>query len=163
AAAREKLAQARAQLGNDGAALGDLAAEVAASAAELDRFQQFLELIDRAHQAETAPLLEPTLTADGSPGGAGTLTPATTAGRRRAVAVPLLLEALQRYGVLERDDWNSTLEGGFLGRQQVEHIRRLAYEELLWLADDIVSRQQEHRSGRPLSPEGAARQALVYL
>src|SRR5262249_20373970 len=109
------------------------------------------------------PLLEPTLTADGSPGGAGTLTPATTAGRRRAAAVPLLLEALQRYGVLERDDWNSTLEGGFLGRQQVEHIRRLAYEELLWLAAAIVSRQPERRSGRPLSREGAARQALVSL
>src|SRR5439155_536974 len=51
AAARQKLAEARAQLGNDRSALGNLAAEVEASEAELDRFQQFLDLIDRAHQA----------------------------------------------------------------------------------------------------------------
>jgi serine/threonine protein kinase len=163
AAARQKLAQARAQLGNDGPALGDLAAEVAAGEAELDRFQQFLDLIDRAHQAETAPLLEATLTADGSRGRAGTPAPAMTGGRRPAAAVPFFLEALQRYGVLERDDWTSTLEGGLLGRQQVEQIRRLAYEELLWLADDVLGRQHEHQSERKLSPEAAARQALVYL
>src|SRR5262249_32536864 len=40
---------------------------------------------------------------------------------------------------------------------------RLAYEELLWLADDVVHRQQEHRSERKLSAEAAARAALVYL
>src|SRR5262249_46891657 len=32
-----------------------------------------------------------------------------------------------------------------------------------WLADDVVGRMQEHRSGRKLSPTEAARQALVYL
>src|SRR5262249_27919985 len=41
--------------------------------------------------------------------------------------------------------------------------RRLAYEELLWLADDVVDRQEAHRSGRKLSPEVAAQAALVYL
>src|SRR5262249_3920578 len=38
-----------------------------------------------------------------------------------------------------------------------------AYEELLWLADDVIRRRQDHRSGRTLSPEEAARQALGYL
>jgi tetratricopeptide (TPR) repeat protein/serine/threonine protein kinase len=163
ASARAKLAQARAHLGNDGSALGELAAQVVAGEAELDRFQLFLDLIDRAHQAETAPLLEPALAADDSHGRAGTPAPVKTGGRRPAAAVPFLLEALQRYGVLERDDWSSALEGGLLGRQQVELVRRLAYEELLWLAADVRGRQHEHQSGRKLSREAAARQALVYL
>jgi tetratricopeptide (TPR) repeat protein len=162
-AAREKLAQAGAQLGNDGSALGDLAAEVEAAKVELDRLQQFLDLIDRAHQAETAPRLEGTLAADGSHGCAATPAPVRTGDRRPAVAVPFLLEALRRYGVLERDDWNTTLGGGLLGSQQVEQIRRLVYEELLWLVDDVFHRQQEHGSGRKLSAEAATRQALVYL
>jgi tetratricopeptide (TPR) repeat protein len=162
-AAREKLAQARAQLGNDGSALGNLAAEVEAGAAELDRFQQFLDLIDRAHQAEAAPLLESAFTADHPHGSVGTPAPARTGERRPAAAALFLLEALQRYGVLERDDWKSTLEGGLLGKQQGEQLRRLAYEKLLWLGDDVVRRLQEHRSGQKLSSEAAARQALVYL
>src|SRR5205823_708960 len=114
--------------------LTNLAAEVAAGEAELDRFQQFLDLIDQAHQAETAPFLEARLAADDSPARAGTPAPVSTGARRPAAAVPRLLEALQHYGVLERDDWTSALEGGFLERPQVEQIRRLAYEELLWLA-----------------------------
>src|SRR5262249_15321137 len=85
----------------------------------------------------------------------GTLAPLKTGERGAAAAVPFLLEALQCYGVLERDDWNSTLKGGLLRKQQIEHIRRLAYEELLWLADDVVRRQQEHRSKQELSPEEA--------
>src|SRR5262245_44947665 len=60
APAGEQLARARAQLGGDGAVLSDLAAEVVAAEAELGLFQQFLDRIDRAHQAETAPLLEGT-------------------------------------------------------------------------------------------------------
>src|SRR5262249_50757692 len=71
--AREKLAQARVQLGGDGSALGNLAAEVANGEAELERFQQFLDLIDRAHQAETVPPLEPALVADEPPGKSRTL------------------------------------------------------------------------------------------
>jgi tetratricopeptide (TPR) repeat protein len=163
ASAREKLAQAKAQLGNDGPALANLAAEVEAGAAELNRFQQFLDLIDRAHQAETAPHLESTLVADDSSGRAGTPTPARVGSRRPTAAVPFVLEALQHYGILDRDDWKSALESGLLERPQVEQIRRIAYEELLWLADDVVRRQQEHRSGGMFSPEAAARQSLVYL
>jgi tetratricopeptide (TPR) repeat protein/tRNA A-37 threonylcarbamoyl transferase component Bud32 len=161
--ARAQLAQARAQLENDRAALADLAAEVEAAEADLDRFQQFLELIDRAHQAETAPLLGPALAAQDSPSPAGTFGRPRTVSRRPAAAVPLLLEAFRHYGVLDRVDWNSALEGGFLERPQVERVRRLAYEELLWLADDAVSRRQDHRSGEKVLPEAAARQALVYL
>src|SRR5262249_40756678 len=158
-----RLAEARAQLGNDRPALGSLAAEVAAGEAELDRFQQFLELIDRAHQAETAPLLEATSGADGSLGSVGTQAPARTGERRPAAAVPFLLEALQRYGVLERDDWTSTLEGGFLGKHQVEQIRLLPYEELFWSAEAAFRRQQDHRSEQKPPPKAAARQALVYM
>jgi eukaryotic-like serine/threonine-protein kinase len=163
AAAREKLAQATAQLGNDGSALGNLAAEVEAGTAEVDKFQRFLDRIDQAHQAETAPLLEAAVGADGSPSGTGTPALVKIGERRPAAAVPFLLEALQLYGIPGRDDWTSTLEGGLLGKQQVEQIHHLAYEELLWLADDVLGRQQEHRSGQKLSPEAAARQALVYL
>jgi tetratricopeptide (TPR) repeat protein len=163
AAAREKLAQARAQLGRDGVALGGLAAEVAAGEAELDLFQRFLNRIDQAHQAETAPLLEAALTADGRHRGAGTPALAKTGERRPDAAVPLLLEALGCYGVLERDDWASTLEGSLWGGPQVEQIRRLAYEELLWLADDVLRRKPEYRSGQKLPPEADARAARVYL
>jgi tetratricopeptide (TPR) repeat protein len=163
ALAREKLAQAKVQLGSDRSALSNLAAEVADCEAELDRFQQFLDLIDRAHQAETAPPLELALVADEPPGKSGTLPLPKTTGRRPAAAVPFLLEAFRRYGVLESGEWNSSLEGGFLGRRQVEQIRRLVYEELLWLAEDSLLRNQEHGTERTLSPEAAARQALVYL
>src|SRR5262249_48612001 len=75
--ARAKLAPARAQLGNDLSVLGNLVVEVEAVEAELDRFQLFLELIDHAHQAETAPLLESTLAADGFDGRVGWPAPAT--------------------------------------------------------------------------------------
>ena len=164
AAARQKLAEARAQLGHDRAALGSLAAEVEAGEAELDQYQQFQDLIDRAHQAETAPVLEARLAADGSRSRVEMLPRGEWRWEwRPAEAVPFLLEALERYEILERDDWTTTLEGGLLGKDQIEHVRRLAYEELLWLADDVLSRQQEHRSGRKLSPAAAARAALVYL
>src|SRR5262249_7576188 len=68
-----------------------------------------------------------------------------------------------RYAVLDRDDWPITLEGGLLGSDHVKQIRRLAYEELLWLANDVSKRQQDHRSGGNLSPQAAARRALSYL
>jgi tetratricopeptide (TPR) repeat protein/serine/threonine protein kinase len=163
APAREKLAEARGQLGNDRAVLGNLAAEIETGEAELDRFQQFLDLIERAREAETAPLLEPVLAPDDPPGSAGTQPAVRPWERRRATAATFLLQALARYEILQRDDWNTTLKGGLLGRDRVEQIRRLAYEELLWLADDVVRRQQEHRLGKKLTPEAAARQALVYL
>jgi tetratricopeptide (TPR) repeat protein len=163
ASAREKLAQARARLGDDRAVLADLLAEVEAGVAELDTFQEFLDLIDRARQAATVPGLGPALATDSWNGRAGTAAPARTGEWRPAAAVPFVLGALKRYNVLERDDWTGSLEGSFVRSQQVQHIRRVAYEELLWLADDVLSRQQDHRSEGKLSPEAAARQALVYL
>jgi tetratricopeptide (TPR) repeat protein/serine/threonine protein kinase len=162
AAAREKLAQARAQLGNDAPTLGDLATEVEAGAASLDRFEQFRGLIVQAHQAELAPVLEASSPAF-LPGRLASHAPATIGDRRPGAAVPFLLEAFRRYGVLEQNDWDRSLDGRFLGKHQVEQIRRIAYEELLWLADDIVHRQQGHRSAEKLSPSTAARAALVYL
>jgi tetratricopeptide (TPR) repeat protein/serine/threonine protein kinase len=163
AEARQKLAEARAQLGKDRTALAALAADLDAADAELDRLQAFLDLIDRAHEAETAPGREQALVGDGSHSGAGPRPIESRWARQPAAAVPFLLGALARYEVLERDDWNRNLEGGFLGAEQVEHLRRLAYAELLWLADDLLRRQQEHGSGRQLSPEAAAVAAFLYL
>src|SRR5262249_50650432 len=77
--------------------------------------------------------------------------------------IPFLLEALSRYQVLEQDDWPATLQGGLLEPSQVMRVRAAAYEELLWLADDVVRRRQHHRSGRPLAPPEAARAGLAYL
>jgi serine/threonine protein kinase len=162
-AARQKLAEARAQLGKDRTVLGDLAAAVEADEAELDRLQKFLELVDRAHEVETAPAVEVTLAVDGLAGRAGTRPPPRFVGGRHAAAVPLLLQALDCYAVLQRTDWNTTLETGLLGREQVEHVRRTAYEELLWLAEDVLGRQEDHRFGGKLSPASTAQQALVYL
>jgi tetratricopeptide (TPR) repeat protein/serine/threonine protein kinase len=146
AAARQKLAEAGTRLGNDRAALPGLAAEVEAREAGLDRFQKFGDLIDRAHEAETARIA-------GALGGK----------KEHLAAARLRLEALARYQILERADWAASLEGGFLEQDQVEQIRRTAYEALLWLADDVGSRQEEQRSGRQHSREAAARQALAYL
>jgi tetratricopeptide (TPR) repeat protein/tRNA A-37 threonylcarbamoyl transferase component Bud32 len=145
-AARQKLAEAGTRLGNDRAALPDLAAEVEAREAELDRSQKFGDLMDRAHEAETARIA-------GAVGGK----------KEHLAAARLRLEALAQYQILERADWAATLEGGFLGKDEVEQIRRTAYEALLWLADDVGSQQKEHRSGKQLSREVAARQALAYL
>jgi tetratricopeptide (TPR) repeat protein/serine/threonine protein kinase len=161
-AARQKLAEAQALLA-DRTALADLAAEVEAAATELDRLQQFLSLIDRAHEAETTPFLDVASVIGDPQDSPATTVAAERPGRRPAAAVPLLLEALRQYGILERKDWNTALAAGFLGRDQVEQIGRLAYEELLWLADDLLRRHQEHSSGHKLSPEAAARQVLVYL
>src|SRR5262249_14258865 len=104
AAARQELAEARGRIGTDRAAHPDLVEKIEALEAELGRFQQFLDRIDRAHQAETGSPLEPRLAAADSRGRAGAPAPARRGGRRPAAAVPFLLEALQRYGVLEHDD-----------------------------------------------------------
>jgi tetratricopeptide (TPR) repeat protein/serine/threonine protein kinase len=162
-AARQKLAEAKAQLGSDGPALADLAAEVEAGETELSRYQQFLDSIDRAHRAETAPRPESILLTDATGASADRIPRLTGWERRPAAAVPFLLQALQLYRILERDDWDTGFDGGLLGKEQMGHIRGAAYEELLWLADDLLQRQQEHRTGQKLSPEAAARKALEYL
>jgi serine/threonine protein kinase len=79
-AARQKLAEARAMLGDDRAAPGQLATEVDAAAAELDRWQEFLDLIDQARQAGTDPAPEAAVAADGPGGSARTLPPAWRGG-----------------------------------------------------------------------------------
>jgi serine/threonine protein kinase/tetratricopeptide (TPR) repeat protein len=163
ATARQQLAQAQAQLGSDRTALADLAAEVEAAAAEVERYQQFLSLIERAHEAETAPFTNPALLTAALGDNAGATGPAAPSRQRPADTVALLRKALAQYGVLERKDWSTALAGRFLGSAQVEQVRRLAYEELILLADDLLRRQQDHRSGARLSAATAARAALVYL
>jgi tetratricopeptide (TPR) repeat protein len=163
AAARQKLAEARAGLADDRPALGELAAEVEAVAVELDRFQEFLGLVERAHEAETASIVEMAVAAGSSPGRSRALPSADTLQRQAAAAAVLRLRALRRFGILERDDWNTALEGSLLGREQIKQVRRTAYEELLWLADDVSQRRQDCGSGAPLSPQAAARQAVTYL
>jgi tetratricopeptide (TPR) repeat protein len=64
---------------------------------------------------------------------------------------------------MDRDDWSARLERSGLEQGQVTQIRRRVYEELLWLADDLARRRRDHRAGRVLSPEQAAREALAYL
>src|SRR5262249_18056178 len=128
----------------------------------LDRFQKFQDLIERAHEAEMAPLFESTV-ADGSQGSLGPHPQLRTGDRRPGAAVPFLPWAPPRLRVLEQGDWDSTLDGGYLGTHQVEQIRRLAYEELLWLADDAARRRHGHLSEEKLSPGAAAREALAYL
>src|SRR5262249_57950886 len=83
--------------------------------------------------------------------------------RDRAKAVPFFLEALSRYEVMERDDWLVGLELGLGEGRQVQQVRRGVYEQLLWLADDVLYRGQDHRSGRKLSAAQAAGEALAYL
>src|SRR5262252_7967984 len=106
-------------MGKDGPALGSLAAEIAAADAALERFQRFVELIDGAHQAETDPRVNPTLLANATYESTGTLNPPNTAARRAAAAIPLLFEALGHFEILERDDWQSSLNGRLMGNQQV--------------------------------------------
>ncbi len=138
--ARQKLAEARGEIGSDRAALGGLAAQVDALEAELERWQRFFNLLDRAHEAEIV---------DGQ--------------WQPAKAVPFSLDALGQYDVLDRDDWSARLGQGVLGKDQVEDVRRLVYEQLVWLADDVLKRRQDQRSGQPLSPPAAAEAAVVYL
>jgi serine/threonine protein kinase/tetratricopeptide (TPR) repeat protein len=161
APARENLAQARALLANDPAAPGRLAADVNSGVDGLDRFQTFLDLIERANEAETAPSQE-TTAAGGSAGGSE---PAPNANRERrpAAAVPYFLSALRSYRVLESDDWPTGLDAGILGPRQVGQVRRLSYEVLLWLADDAINRREDHQGRRKLTVPEGARLALSYL
>jgi tetratricopeptide (TPR) repeat protein len=161
-AALRKLAEARAQLGPDRPTLESWGAKIDALQHSLDQLQQFVGLIEQARTAETISSVA-LAEEDDWHGDVATEPPSRTWGRRPAAAVPLLLSALQGYQVLERDDWNITLEGGLLGEGQVAQVRRQAYEELLWLADDVLRRQLEHRSGQRLAAKAAAKQALVYL
>src|SRR5207248_11800866 len=116
---------------------------------------------------ETAPpdeSIQSDVLGDAEPSGsASSPAPGRMVSRRPAAAVPFLLEALGLYNVLERDDWHTALDRGFLATPQTEQIRRAAYEVLLWLADDVVVRQREHLSEQVISREAAAQQGITYL
>jgi tetratricopeptide (TPR) repeat protein len=167
--ARQELARARGQMSNDNAPPGHLVEdverleeEIQALETDLAKAQDFLALLEQAHDAELSAPVEPGLEMNGPSGHA--TTPANASAERQAArAVPILLAALARYQVLEQADWSAALEGGTLAREQVEQIRRRIYEELLWLASDVLTRQQDHRSERQLTKESAAQQALTYL
>src|SRR5262249_25827033 len=146
----------------DRVGLQSLAEEIDALDTELARFQRFLDLVEQAHDAEPRLTPEPTLSETG-----GGTKPAPAAWSNSAwdpaKAVPCRLQALSCYGVMERDDWLAGLEGGLAQATQVQQVRRSLYDELLWLADDVLRRGQGHRSGLKLSPIERARQGLVYL
>jgi tetratricopeptide (TPR) repeat protein len=161
-AARQKLAEAWARLGEHRAALGDLAAEVEAARAELDRFQQFLDLVDRAHAAD-APVPEAAPAVDVSHRRAETLPATGTARRRSEAQIPLLRQALLQYEVLGRDDWSRTLEGGLLPGDQVEYVRATVYQELLRLAAALLRLNQAECSRLGLSRDAAVREALLCV
>jgi tetratricopeptide (TPR) repeat protein len=161
--ARQKLAKAHALLAAHQVAPGSLAGEIERLEAELVRFEQFFAWIDQAHQAEIPSPAELALAGQGTGGTAALLSPKPGQGREPAQAVPFLRKALALYDALGQKDWSTALDQGALGADQVEHIRRTAYEELLWLADDILARREDHVSGEHLSAPAAARQALAYL
>jgi tetratricopeptide (TPR) repeat protein len=161
--ARRKLAEARALLAAHHVALGSLAGEIGALEAELARFEQFFALIDQARQAEIASPAEVAPPGESTDGTTSVLSRKLGQEREPARAVPFLRKALALYKVLGQKDWSAALGRGALGRDQVEQVRRAAYEELLWLADDILARREDHVSGERLSAPAAARQALAYL
>jgi tetratricopeptide (TPR) repeat protein/serine/threonine protein kinase len=162
AEAREKLTEARTVLGRDTESLPDLAGDLEAFSADLSRFERFQVLSDRGYEAETATLrFAPK--AEGAPGSALTPPGVEKEERQLARTGPLLLEALALYAILEQDDWAASVERSALAKNQVQQIRRTACDALLWLAQDVLERRQDHRSGQKLSRKAAAEQALLYL
>jgi tetratricopeptide (TPR) repeat protein len=155
AAARLKLAEAASELGRDATLLADLATEIETFRADLDRFEQFQTLIDRGYRVESGTR-QLDLKGEVPRGSAKEQ-------RQSARTAPLLYRALALYGILDRDDWATSLEGCALSRDQVQQVRRTAYEALLWLAHDAVIRGHDHRSGENLAPKDASAQALAYL
>jgi tetratricopeptide (TPR) repeat protein len=163
ALARKKLAEAEGLIGNERASLAHVREKVEALTAEVNRFEDFFRLIDRAHEEEIPSSISLGVPVQ-VPGGMVLAPPSIRSPERDpAKAVPFLLEALSRYEVWDGERWDTTLNDSLLGPKQVEQVRRTAYEELLWLADDVGSRRQDHRSGGQLAAESAARQALLYL
>jgi tetratricopeptide (TPR) repeat protein len=163
AEARQKLAEARVQLADDRHTLSHLVSEVEAAEADLDRFIQFMNLIDRAHELDGAPVLQHTAGSDGAHSNTQTLPISSGWRQRRTRMAPLFLQALALYAVLEREDWSTSVDRGFPGTKQREQVRRNSYEALIWLAEDVLGWREDHTSAHKISEETAARQALVYL
>jgi hypothetical protein len=124
---------------------------------ELGKFEHFLDLIDQAHEAEFPQPATLVLEVDTDGGVAVVAQPASNAEREPAKVVPYLFEALSCYGVLEDENWSARLEGGLLAPDQVAQVRRTIYEELLWLADDLLRRKVDH--GRRTA-EGSGHRSL---
>jgi tetratricopeptide (TPR) repeat protein len=162
AKARQELAEARSWIGTYGPLLRKRAAEVENFEADLDNFERFLHLVDEAHDMEFPPPLVVAVQGDLA-GQTGSLPQQTKFDRDPGSVVPFLLRALSCYEVLERDDWSTRLEDGILQPEQVARVRRTVYEELMWLANDLVERGADHRSGQKLSPQQRAPRALTYL
>src|SRR5262249_2878214 len=155
--ARQKLAEARALLGKEEAALPELArdvdnlrADVEARRGAQERFRDFLDQIEQAHESEI-------------PQGAAAGESLVFAYRNPRAAILFIRRALALYGVTDQRDWPARLDRGFLQPEQVTQIRRLVYEKLLWLADDILTRNEDHATGATVTGPAAARQALAYL
>jgi tetratricopeptide (TPR) repeat protein len=160
ALARQELAEAKGRIRADRGALHSLPEQIEALEAELVKFENFLSLLDQAHQAEIPGPVEVAVLDQSMK---STPQPSRRAERDPGKAVPFFLQALSLYQIMERDDWLAVLEGGLLGPGQRMQIRRSAYEELLWLADDVNRRLEDHRSGRKLLRAEAARASLAYL
>src|SRR5262249_50574390 len=150
--ARQKLAEAQALLGAHHVAPGSLAGEIETLEAELVRFEQFFALIDQGRQAEIPSADEFALAGQSTSGTATVLSRKSGQEREPAKAVPFLRKALVLYEALGQNDWSTALRQGALGRDQVEQIRRTAYEELLWLAGDILARRGRFRFGGEAAP-----------
>jgi tetratricopeptide (TPR) repeat protein/serine/threonine protein kinase len=163
ALARQELAEAKGRIGNDRAALQDLAEEIDALDTELARIQRFFNLSEQAREAEISMQLEPAPSGEMDRELKSSPAAASVIFRDPAKAVPFLLQALSCYQVLERDDWLAALERGLGQAGQVQLVRLSLYVELLRLAEDVLDRGQDHRSGGKLPHAEAARQGLVYM
>ncbi|HJT77073.1 MAG TPA: tetratricopeptide repeat protein, partial [Gemmataceae bacterium] len=162
ALARQELAEAKGHIGNERAALQDLAEEIDALDATMARFQRFVDLVEQAHDAETRLTLR---LAPSEPEGGTSSAPApgSDPASDPADAVSFRLQALSCYQVMERDDWVAALEQSLGQPVLVQQVRRTVYEELLWLTGDVLRRAQNYRSGGKLSAAEAARHGLLYL
>jgi tetratricopeptide (TPR) repeat protein len=156
--ARRVLGEANKEIGSDREALGNLANEIETLDLEVARLEWFFSLIDEAFNAETPH-------ADAELLRAGDKEAVELRGEARvpSAAAPLLLQALSVYGVMEQEDWSSALESSLLAPKDVQRIRQVIYEALLWLADNLVVRHADYQTGRELSAESAARLALGYV
>ena len=162
--ARQELVEAKSWLGAYGhVLLAQQTAEVEALDAELGKFERFLGLVEQAHEAEFPQVVVSGAQSDAAGGPAVASQQTNSAERDPAKAIPYLLEALSCYGVLEQDDWCDRLERGLLEPNQVEQVRRTAYQELVWLAEDLGREGVDPRSGQKMSRQEAARKALAYL
>jgi serine/threonine protein kinase/Tfp pilus assembly protein PilF len=161
--ARQELAKAKGTLAEERSALAGLADEIEALDEEIARYVDFLERSDRIDEAILPRGRAEALSGRGhgrvahppALGSEGSEQPEQVAGLGR--------RALSHYGVLDRDDWSDALDHSRLTPEQVGRIRHIAYQVLLWLANDAVTRRRDYQTGRPVSTESAARLALTYL